>query len=158
VRLVLGNTELHLQGSYYRHAAPTGPGDFDAPETGERETRLAIGLNHSGTSSDTLDIETSTSVYPAPEGLDHSDIIAAGYAQQTWVATPELHFNAGARVDSDPRFDPVVTPRIAASWNAWLNVLSFGSEPDYVPRGIVLGVDLVSGRPKLLGRVPGVRA
>ncbi len=31
-----------------------------------------------------------------------------------------------------------------------LSVLSFGSVPDYVSSGVVLGVDLISGRPKLL--------
>lgn len=198
VRVALGNTELHLQGSYYRHAAPTGPGDFDDSETGERETRAAIGLNHrlavstlldvsarayatyyetesafvasrgvlcpfglvtcnyvdSGkaywaglelqsswdwfrddrfvtmlgadarqrhveTASDTLDIETGESLYPTAEGLNESDVIVAAYAQQMWTVLPEVKLNGGARVDSDPRFDPVVTPRVAASFNAW---------------------------------------
>lgn len=31
-----------------------------------------------------------------------------------------------------------------------IDILSVGSLPDYVPRGIVLGFDVVSGRPKLL--------
>lgn len=198
VRVALGNTELHLQGSYYRHAAPTGPGDFDDPDTGERETRASVGLSHrltistlldisargyasyyetesafiasrgvlcpfglvtcnyvdSGkahwvglelqsswdwfrdnrfvtilgadarqrhveTTSDTLDIETGESLYPAADGLDESDIIVASYLQQTWAVAPTVKLSGGARVDSDPRFDPVVTPRVAASYNAW---------------------------------------
>lgn len=204
VRLALGRTELHLQGSYYRHSAPTGPGDFDDPDTGERETRITVGLNHrlvvsdllevtargygsyyktqsdfvtsrgvlcpfSGsmggglvtcnyinrgsahwaglelqstwdwfhdgrfvtivggdarqrsvsTSSDTVNIATGSSVYPTAPGLDRSDFIVAGYAQQTWVVSPVVRLSGGARIDADPRFDPVVTPRVAASWNAW---------------------------------------
>jgi outer membrane receptor protein involved in Fe transport len=198
LRVALGNTELHLQGSYYRHAAPTGPGDFDDPETGEKETRISVGLNHrlpvstlldisargyatyyetesafiasrgvlcpfglvtcnyvdSGkahwiglevqsswdwfrddrfvtilgadarqrhveTESDTLDIETGESLYPAAPGLDESDVIVASYVQQTWAAAPTVRLSGGARIDSDPRFDPVLTPRVAASFNAW---------------------------------------
>jgi outer membrane receptor protein involved in Fe transport len=30
-----------------------------------------------------------------------------------------VHLSGGARIDSDPRFSPVATPRIAGSWNAW---------------------------------------
>jgi len=46
VRTALGNTELVLHGSYYRHATPTGPGDFDDPGTAEREWRSSIDLKH----------------------------------------------------------------------------------------------------------------
>lgn len=38
-----------------------------------------------------------------------------------------------------------------------LSVLTFGSVPEYVPAGIVLGVDLVSGRPKLSVNMPQAR-
>jgi len=31
-----------------------------------------------------------------------------------------------------------------------VNVLTFGADPEYIPSGIVMGVDLVSGRPKLV--------
>jgi outer membrane receptor for ferrienterochelin and colicins len=198
LRLVLGNTELHLQGSYFRHGAPTGTGDFDDPETGETETRTSIGLSHRvaistlvdvsarayasyyetkstfiasrgvlcpfglvtcnytdtgtahwvglelqstwnwfnddsfvtivgadarqrnvQTSSSTSDAETGTSLYPAPPGVDQSDVILAAYAQQIWSIAQPVKLSGGARVDSDPRFDPVVTPRVAASLAAW---------------------------------------
>jgi outer membrane receptor protein involved in Fe transport len=198
IRVALGDTELHLQGSYYRHAAPTGPGDFDDSEAGEREARASIGLNHRiavstlldvsarayasyyetksvfiasrgvlcpfglvtcnyvdtgnahwvglelqstwdwfrddrfvtivgvdgrrrhvETTSDTRNVETGASLYPASTGLDNSDVILASYVQQTWAAAPTVKFSGGARVDSDPRFAPVVTPRIAASFNPW---------------------------------------
>ena len=39
-------------------------------------------------------------------------------------------------------------PAIRSEFSS-LNVLTFGAVSDYVPAGIVLGVDLVSGRPKL---------
>ena len=46
LKAALGNTELELHGVYYRHAAPTGGGDFDDPGTGEREWRGSIDLKH----------------------------------------------------------------------------------------------------------------
>lgn len=198
LRVALGNTELHLQASYYKHATPIGPGDFDDPDTGDRETRASIGLNHrlavstlldlsarayatyyesksafiasrgvlcpfglvtcnyvdSGSAhwvglelqsswdwfrdnrfvtilgvdarqrsvastSETRDVETGASLFPTGTGLDNSDVIIAGYAQQTWSIAPSVKLSGGARVDSDPRFDPVATPRVAASWNLW---------------------------------------
>jgi outer membrane receptor for ferrienterochelin and colicins len=198
LRVSMGDTELHLQGAYYRHGAPTGPGDFDDPETGEKETRVSAGLSHRvalstlvdvsahaygsyyrtesnfiasrgvlcpfglvtcnytdtgsanwvgldvqsswdwfrddrfvtvlggdvrrrhvASTSDTLDVETGESLYPAVPRLDHSDVIVAGYAQQTWHVTPAVKLSGGARVDSDPRFSPVVTPRVAASFAPW---------------------------------------
>lgn len=198
LRVALGNTELHLQASYYKHASPTGPGDFDDPDAGERETRASIGLNHRiavstlldvsarayatyyeskssfiasrgvlcpfglvtcnyvdngsahwvgldlqsswdwfrdnrfvtilgadarqrsvASTSETHDVESGSSLYPTATGLDSSDVIIAGYAQQTWSIAPPVKLSGGARVDSDPRFKPVVTPRVAASWNLW---------------------------------------
>jgi len=198
LRVGLGNTELHLQAAYYKHASPTGPGDFDDPDTGDRETRASIGLNHRiavstlldvsarayatyyesksafiasrgvlcpfglvtcnyvdngrahwvglelqstwdwfrdnrfvtilgadarqrsvASTSETRDVETGGSLYPTATGLDNSDVITAGYAQQTWSIAPPVKLSGGARVDSDPRFKPVVTPRVAASWNLW---------------------------------------
>jgi outer membrane receptor for ferrienterochelin and colicins len=198
VRIALGNTELHLQAAYYEHATPTGPGDFDDRDSGERETRATLGLSHHlavstlldvsarayasyyenrsqfiasrgvlcpfglvtcnyvdrgsahwvglelqtswdwfrdnrfvtivgadarqrsvQSTSDTRDAETGAPLYPSVAGLDNSDVIVAGYAQQTWSVAPPVKLSGGARVDSDPRFSPVVTPRVAASWNAW---------------------------------------
>jgi len=198
LRASLGNTELEFHGVYYRHAAPTGAGDFDDPGTGEREWRGSIDLKHhhafstlltlSGrlyadyfaldsafitsrgqlcpfglitcnysnssramwggvevqttwdwrgtgelvttlgtdvrgrllnTSSKASDADTGADVYPTPPGLDVRDTVLGAYLQQTWQATHKLHFNAGGRLDHDPRFPVVLIPRLAASWNAW---------------------------------------
>lgn len=198
LRVVLGNTELHLRASRYRHAAPTGPGNFDDPDTRDEETRAEIGLGHRvavstlldfsarlyanyyqtrsdfiasrgelcpfgnitcdyvnegranwvgmevqtnwawfrdgrfvttlgadaryshvRAMSDTLDIVNDKRPYPTDEVLHRTGAILAGYAQQTWAPAPFFKLSGGARVDSDPRFDPVVTPRVAAIWDAW---------------------------------------
>jgi outer membrane receptor protein involved in Fe transport len=197
-RLAVGNTQLELHGSYYRHGAPTGGGDFDDPATGEREWRGFIDLKHHHafsslftvagraygdyfafdsafitsrgqlcpfgqvtcnyanasrgvwgglelqtnwdwlgtgqlvttlgaevrgrllkTSSKASNADTGTDVYPAPAGLNVRDTILGAYLQQIWQATHKLNFNAGARLDHDPRFPLVLIPRVAASWSAW---------------------------------------
>jgi outer membrane cobalamin receptor len=46
VRVALGKTELDLRASYYRHATPTGPGDFDDSATAEAEKRASADLKH----------------------------------------------------------------------------------------------------------------
>jgi outer membrane receptor protein involved in Fe transport len=197
-RIALGNTELHLRAVHHRHASPTGPGNFDDPDTRESETRVVAGLSHTQPvsavldvqaraygsyyqtrgdfvasrgvlcpfgnrncdyvsegranwvglelqtnwdwlkdgrfvstlgadarrssftwDSDTLDIDTGERLYPASPQLQRAGAVLAGYVQQTWVVVEELKLNGGARVDSDPRFDAVVTPRVAAIWNSW---------------------------------------
>lgn len=197
-RVVLGNTELHLRASRYRHATPTGPGNFDDSGTRDSETRAELGLGHRlavstlldvsarmyanyfqtrsdfiasrgelcpfgnitcdyvnegratwlglelqtnwdwfrnkrfvttvgvdarhsqvRASSDTVSLQDDSRPYPASPGLDRGGAILAGYAQQTWVLASSFKLSGGARVDSDPRFDPVVSPRVAAIWDAW---------------------------------------
>ncbi|RYZ04393.1 MAG: hypothetical protein EOO73_24280 [Myxococcales bacterium] len=198
LRVALGDTELHLRATRYRHAAPTGPGNFDDADTRDSETRVVLGLSHRisvstlldisaraygsyyqtksnfiasrgvvcpfgrvtcdfvnegeaswlglelqstwdwfrdgrfvtilGTdarrssvhaTSDTVDVTTRGALYPSPPALERSGAIAAGYLQQTWTVTQRIKLNGGARIDSDPRFSAVVTPRVAAVWEAW---------------------------------------
>jgi outer membrane receptor protein involved in Fe transport len=198
LRIALGNTELHVRGVYYRRAAPTGPGNFDDPDTRDSETRLEVGVNHHVPvstlldvqarayasyyhtrsdfiasrgvlcpfgnlncdyvseghadwvglelqtnwdwfkdgrfvttlgadgrrssfvwNSDTLDIDDGSRLYPAAPELARAGAILAGYVQQTWIVFQPLKLSGGARVDSDPRFDAVVSPRLAAIWDAW---------------------------------------
>jgi outer membrane receptor protein involved in Fe transport len=197
-RLVLGDTEVDLRGSYYRHGDPTGPGNFDDAETGSRESRFSFDVRHrrtvstllqtslrlygdsyridsdeiasrgdlcpfglitcdfanSGTalwggaelqsswdwlkdqsfvtmagvdlrarrftaSSAVLDAETGHSVYPSGPELRYQDGTVGAYLQQIWSPTARFNLNGGARVDYDQRFPIVVTPRLAASVNAW---------------------------------------
>jgi outer membrane receptor for ferrienterochelin and colicins len=198
LRVVLGSTELHVRGTRYQHASPTGPGDFDDKDTRDSETRLELGLSHRKTvstllditargyanyfrtrsdfiasrgvlcpfgqvtcdyvsegnanwiglelqstwdwfrdgrfvtilgtdarrsavnaSSATVDVDTREPLYPSAGVLERASGIIAGYLQQTWTATESLKLNGGARVDADPRFSPVVTPRVAVIWDPW---------------------------------------
>jgi len=198
LRIVRGNTELHLQGVYYRHASPTTTGDFDDSAAGERETRaiaslkqrfvvstmlevsarayanyystrndfiasrgelcpfgnvtcdyrsagtahwLGLELQSSwdwfrdsrfvtmagvdarqrgvSTTTDAFEAETGRSFYHPPAGLNRSDATLAAYAEQTFAPTQSAVLKGGVRVDSDPRFGAVVTPRLALGYKPW---------------------------------------
>lgn len=51
--------------------------------------------------------------------VDSVDRTLGVYAQQIWWPLPELVLNAGARLDREPRFEPVISPRVALSLSAW---------------------------------------
>ena len=81
------------------------------------------------TGSETLNVASGASLYPSPAGLDYSDFTEAAYGQQTWVAARTLRFSGGARVDSERRFSPVLSPRVAATWNPWTDGTLKGRTP-----------------------------
>lgn len=62
---------------------------------------------------------TGDAVGPSVGVVDRSGGILGAYVQQTWTPIRQLGLNAGARIDHDPRFDPVVSPRAAASFEVW---------------------------------------
>ncbi len=51
--------------------------------------------------------------------VDRTDVTIGAYGQQTWRPTGWLALNGGARLDYDPRFDAVVSPRAAAAVEPW---------------------------------------
>lgn len=51
--------------------------------------------------------------------IDAGDRMLAAYLQQTWTPSDRFSLNAGARIDEGRRFDPVVSPRIAAGVGLW---------------------------------------
>ncbi|HEX8791538.1 MAG TPA: YfiR family protein [Polyangiaceae bacterium] len=79
-------------------------------------------------------------------GLPHDDIVvawggAAALAQAVKTQRAAIvYFTPGFSGDADA---------IRAAF-AGVDVLTVGAVPDYVPRGIVLGFDIVEGKPKLL--------
>ncbi|HEY6077929.1 MAG TPA: TonB-dependent receptor, partial [Polyangiaceae bacterium] len=56
LRVQLGNTELGVRASMFRHATPTGPGNFDDPDTVDQEQRLSVDLKHHRTISTLLSL------------------------------------------------------------------------------------------------------
>jgi outer membrane receptor for ferrienterochelin and colicins len=51
--------------------------------------------------------------------FSNTDAPVGAYAQQTWQPAHWLGINGGLRLDADPRFPIVFSPRIAASVNPW---------------------------------------
>ena len=69
--------------------------------------------------SDTLDYDTGRALRSSTALIDASQAILAAYLQQTAQPWSWLSLNGGARLDYDPRFDPVASPRLAAAINVW---------------------------------------
>src|SRR5262249_10902771 len=89
---------------------------WDWTHTGDFVTVLGADVRERfvDTSSRAFDVVSGNDVYPTPRGLHVHDTIVGAYLQQTWRATRDLAFNGGARLDQDPRFPVVLTPRLAA--------------------------------------------
>jgi outer membrane receptor for ferrienterochelin and colicins len=51
--------------------------------------------------------------------FDKTDAAAAAYVQQTWNPLPWIGLNAGGRLDYDPRFSSVLSPRLAGRVDPW---------------------------------------
>ncbi|MET0595086.1 MAG: hypothetical protein ABW133_20470, partial [Polyangiaceae bacterium] len=51
--------------------------------------------------------------------IDGREEVLGAYVQQIWSPIPEFSLNAGARINASARYDPVVSPRLAASVGAW---------------------------------------
>jgi outer membrane receptor for ferrienterochelin and colicins len=64
---------------------------------------------------DLVNVSTGGALLPTRGLLNASAPVISPYAQQTYVPTRWLDFNAGARLDIDTRFSPVLSPRGAVA-------------------------------------------
>jgi outer membrane cobalamin receptor len=69
--------------------------------------------------SDLLDYDTGRPLRSSTALIDANHPMFAAYLQQTVQPFTWLAFNGGARLDYDPRFDPVVSPRVATAVSVW---------------------------------------
>lgn len=76
-------------------------------------------LRFVGSKLDVLDFYTGRYLDDSDGIIDETDGIFGAYVQQTWSPSARVGFNAGARLDRDPRFDAVVSPRAAVSLGVW---------------------------------------
>ena len=81
--------------------------------------------------------------------LPHEEQIVTLGSAEALVET--VRARRAAIVYLGPGFEKQI-PALSSAFSS-VNVLTVGSNPAYVPAGIVLGFDLVSGRPKLLVHV-----
>jgi outer membrane cobalamin receptor len=71
------------------------------------------------TKKDAFEIGSTSQRISSISILSEQDGAMGAYVQQTLQPTTWLGFNAGARVDQDVRFKPVVSPRLAAVSELW---------------------------------------
>jgi outer membrane receptor protein involved in Fe transport len=68
---------------------------------------------------DILDADSGAYIGPTAGHLDTQASRIAPYVQQTYSPTSWLDFNAGARLDADSRYSPVLSPRAAVAVRPW---------------------------------------
>lgn len=68
---------------------------------------------------DLSNAETGEYIAPTSGHIDVNSLLVAPYVQQTWSPAAWLDLNAGARLDADSRFSPVLSPRGAAAIHPW---------------------------------------
>lgn len=66
-----------------------------------------------------FDAASGAPVLPSYGLFDRQDGAFAAYAQQTWDPARWLGMNAAGRLDYDPRFSPVFSPRLAVRVDPW---------------------------------------
>lgn len=86
---------------------------FNWLHDGRLVTMLGVDLRQQWVAAkqDAIDFDTGRPFAPTAGLLDVNGSIVSPYAQQTWQPARWLDLNAGARLDVDSRFSPVVSPR-----------------------------------------------
>jgi outer membrane receptor protein involved in Fe transport len=65
------------------------------------------------------DYDTGAPILPLNQPYKREGATLGPYVQTTWQPVAAFGINAGARLDYDPRFDPVISPRLAATTKPW---------------------------------------
>jgi outer membrane receptor for ferrienterochelin and colicins len=68
-----------------------------------------------GTKEDVVNDLTGKAIQPTAGRISETGLLVSPYAQQTYNPASWVDFNAGARLDIDDRFSPVLSPRAAVS-------------------------------------------
>jgi hypothetical protein len=127
--------------------------NFTARAGGKAVIIIAAMAGDAESMSAALEIKAAFSRMPKVGNLPHEEVIVT-YSNAAALAQT-VRSKRAALVYLGPGFDKQISAiRDALSS---LDVLSVAAIPGYVPAGIVLGFDLVSGRPKLLIQVVQAR-
>jgi hypothetical protein len=127
--------------------------NFAARAGGKAVIILAVMPGETESQSAALEIKAAFSRLPTVGNVPHEELVVT-YSNPAALAEV-VRTKRAAIVYLGPGFAKQV-PAIRDALSS-LNVLSVGAIPGYVPSGIVIGFDLVSGRPKLLIHVPQAR-
>ena len=125
-----------------------------ATRAGSKALVLVLAMpNDSESTRAALELKSALSQLPTVGDLPHEEQVVS-YSNPAALA--ELVRNKKAAI---VYFGPGFGKQIPAVRDALsnVNVLTVGALPDYVPDGLVLGFDLVSGRPKLLVNISQAR-
>ena len=68
---------------------------------------------------DLADFDTGRFLRSSQGVIRSTNAILGAFLQQTYLPLPDLFLNGGARFDFDQRFDPVLSPRLAATATVW---------------------------------------
>lgn len=108
--------------------------------------------------SDLLDYDTGRPLRSSTALIDSTHPVFAAYLQQTAQPFSWLALNAGARLDYDPRFDPVISPRVATTINVWeggalkatyaeaFRAPTFFESDAYIPNALLMRMPLTPER------------
>lgn len=125
-----------------------------AARAGGKATILLVAMpNDAASMRAALEMKSALAKFPLIGDLPHEEQIV------TFTGAGALADQVRSRRAAVVYFGPGFGPQVPAIRDALssVNVLSVGAVPDYVPQGMVLGFDLVSGRPKLLVHVQQAR-
>jgi outer membrane receptor protein involved in Fe transport len=96
-------------------------GSFNWTRDGKFTTLLGVDgrLRHVQGRNEVSDYYTGKPLFPLVQPFERQGSTIASYLQMVWQPAAVFGLNAGARLDYDPRFDPVISPRIAATTKPW---------------------------------------
>jgi YfiR/HmsC-like len=100
-----------------------------------------------------MEMKAALARFPSIADLPHEEQVVTSASAATLAALARER--RAAIVYLGPGYGSQI-PAIREAFST-INVLTVGAAPEYVPAGVVLGFDLVSGRPKLLVHVPQAR-
>ena len=120
--------------------------NFEARSGDQARVLILLAPGDSDSKLTATDMKSALGSLPAVGGLSHDEEIAS------YVDAPTLAETCRARHIAIVYLTPGFSGEIPAIRDAVgsLKLLTVASLADYVPAGIVLGFDLVSGRPKLV--------
>jgi hypothetical protein len=120
---------------------------------GDRVIVILAAAEDSASTRAALEMKSALSRVPRIADLPHEEQIVTSNSPAVIAAA------ARDRRAAIVYFAPGFTKQIPAIREAFssINVLTVAAVPEYVPSGVVLGFDLVSGHPKLLVHVPQAR-
>lgn len=127
--------------------------NFSGRATGRVRVVLAVKANHSDSAKTATEMRIALEQLPSIGGLPHEEALTTYAGPKALADTCRLQ--RASIVFIGPGFEEDVDGIREALTG--MSILSVAGVPDYVPHGIVLGFDVIAGRPKMLVNVAQAR-